>query len=103
MLNMKPSHLQNFPAYVVSDLEKRRKTSQGTTVSTRQDVVVAAAVTAASEDGMILSAGTSLGDEHHHHQKRKRPWSLKDNLLHLIRQIDLHTSQVVINYYYYFS
>lgn len=101
MLNMKPSHLQNFPAYVVSDLEKRRKTSQGTTVSTRQDVV--AAVTAASEDGMILSAGTSLGDEHHHHQKRKRPWSLKDNLLHLIRQIDLHTSQVVINYYYYFS
>lgn len=93
LLDMQPSHLQNFPAYVVSELEKRRKTSQGTAAA-------AAAGVTASEDGIILSAGNSLGDQHHHHQKRKRPSrSLKENLQQLIRQIDLHTSQV-INYYF---
>lgn len=96
MLDMKPSHLQNFPAYVVNEIENRRKKSRGT-VSTRQHVAAAAGITA-SEDGIILSAGNSFGDQHHH-QKRKRPRSLKENLLHLIRQIDHHTSQV-INYYF---
>lgn len=88
-------YLQNFPAY---EFESRPKKSQGA-VSTRQHVAAAAAaaVITASKDGLIPPAGNSLGDQHHY-QKRKRPRSLKEEILHLI-QTDPQPSQV-INYYF---